>query len=145
MPQRSLREAREVLEEEVLPRLGSRGQEEARDAMEAAEQKAQEHANEYTERREQEVRAARDQALRELAAVRDGYDDLATEGKRGRLSAQGYNGRLRDLRFRQDLAEAALGKAQLKLDEIAEIEEDPLAWFDALVERHPGLRPEVPW
>lgn len=145
MPRRPLGQAREILEANIVPRLNDWQATQYREWLDRAENAARAQADSFAAEREAEVRETRDAALRELTAVRDGFDDLRAEGGTGRVSAAAYGERLHVLRERQERAEAALRAAEEKVERIERIEEDPIAWFDDLTRRTPRLLPEVPW
>lgn len=145
MARRTLADARRSLEGNVLPSASDYQAREYQQVLGAAEERAKARATEYLTEGEAEVRAVWDEALRELAAVRDAYDDLKSEGGLGRIPAAQYSAELNDLRQRQDRAEAALRDAETRVGAIEQIEEDPIAWYSDLQRRMPHLQEEVPW
>jgi hypothetical protein len=145
MPRRTLAAARRVLEHELLPRVSDYWAAEAGQVLEAAEAKARQVADGYAAARDAEIRLGRDEALRELTAVRDELEDLATQGATGRLRAADYSVTLHDLRERQVRAEDQLAQAAEKVALVEQIEADPIAWFDEFACRQPHVMPEVPW
>jgi hypothetical protein len=80
-----------------------------------------------------------------LTTARDSMDDLRREGTTRRLSAADYHARLSALRQQQVAAENQLAKAEEQVAVIAEIEADPVAWFDSLSERVPSMMRNFPW
>jgi hypothetical protein len=145
VPRRSVLEARQIFEQDVLPNVSDYQATEGRRRLEQIESDARAQADSYAAEREAEIREARDAVLRELTAVRDDLEILTAEGRSGRLPASEYSTELYALRNRQQAAEARLGQAEEKLRQVEEVERDPLAWADSLMQRHPRLRPEVPW
>jgi hypothetical protein len=143
--QRTVAEARRVLEQDVIPRVNDHWANEWRQVLAKAEDEARTVADRFVADREEEVLAARDAALRELTACRDAYDDLTKQGAQGRVSAREYAAALGDLRRRQTAADAAIAQAVEQVEQIEDIEDNPIAFFDQLVTRTPRLKPEFPW
>lgn len=143
MPPRTIAEARAALE--LAPVVSDDMARRYREALEEAENTATAAATERIEAYEGEVRTARDEALRELTAVRDAFDDLSAEGATGRILAGEYAHRLEDLAQRQVAAEERLRAAEEKVGWIEEIEADPLGWADEHLYRFPATRPWFPW
>ncbi len=145
MPRRTLSDARQALEQDVLPMVSDHKAREFQAALAEAEKQATSFAEGYIGDQEQEVRTARDEALRELTAVRDAFDDLLGQGSSGRVPASEYTDQLQELRGRQTQAEAQLAWAEERVTLIEQIEADPIAWFDELASRFPQMKAEVPW
>lgn len=143
MPARTIAEARSALE--LAPVVSDDQARRYREALEEAEHTATAAAVERIEAIETEVRETRDEALRELTAVRDAFDDLSAEGATGRIPSGEYAHRLDDLAHRQVAAEERLRAAEEKVGLIEEIEADPIAWADAHLYRFASTRPEFPW
>jgi len=139
----TLANARQNLED-ALPGLSDWQAREARQVLADAEARAKSYAEEYIAAREAEVRAARDEALRELTAVRDGMDALTSEGSTGRISAEDYSTTLNGLVARQFAAEERLNRAEEKVGLIEQIEADPVARCDSMSQRIPHLLMELP-
>jgi uncharacterized coiled-coil DUF342 family protein len=145
MGQYTLADARRILEDDLAPGLNEFWLRTYRDALAQAEQRARTRAAKYVGDRAAEVEATRDEALKELTSCRDGLDDLAREGKTGRLPASEYNQRLRDLRRRQQAADDQLSEADAIVERIEDIETDPIAWADDIARRLPKLLEEFPF
>jgi hypothetical protein len=128
-----------------LPHLSDYLANEERQVLAAHEVAAKEHADRFITGHEEEALGLRDEALRELTAVRDALDDLNAEGSTGRVSARDYSARLSDLRARQEIADAQLSKAANLADTMEAVEADPIEWFSGLQERMPHMQVEVPW
>src|SRR5207244_3278532 len=118
---------------------------EYRAALSEAEAQARKFVDDYISGQEQGVRTGRDEALRELTAVRDEFGDLLAEGSSGRLPAAEYADRLNELRARQAQAEAQLQQAEEKVAQIEKVETDPIGYYDQQAARFQHLRVEVPW
>jgi hypothetical protein len=142
---RTIQEARRVFEAAVLPTAPDWQAREGRRILEQAEAEARAEADKRIASLEQEAREARDRALRSLAEIRDGYEALTAEGGNGRIDTQNYNVRLRDLRQQQWNAEDLLDRADGLVEDIEEIEGDPVAYVDNLTTRFPDLRKDWPW
>lgn len=140
---RTIASAREEFEF-VIPQLSDHWVSQGKKILADAEAKAKEQADQFLGRHEEEALALRKDALQELTATRDELDQLATEGSHGRLPAREYSARLSELRERQQTAEAKLGRVEELADQIAEVESDPIAWFDSLTSRTHLLQ-EYPW
>jgi hypothetical protein len=129
---RSIADARLTFEETIRPTANAYQEAHARQLLEEAEQDARNH---ITARVEQEsaatVEAIRD-AQRELADVRDGYDFLATAN----MSATDLTQAMRDLRNREQSATAQLDILTGQVDELPEIEADPLAAYYDMTAEH---------
>lgn len=145
MPPRTTREARRDFEQAIAPRANDYLTQRGRALLAAAEERAKQHADGYIAQREKEALALRDEALRELTAVRDEYDRLAAIGHEGRTEARAFGAQLTQLQQRQMEAEARLERAQAIVDDIAKVEESSVDWFDDLTERMPHLRADFPW
>jgi hypothetical protein len=143
MPQRTISSARQALED-MLPHLSDYQVREANQTLAQLEQEAQRQATQYMADREREVLDLRDSALRELTAVRDGYEALTAEGGTGRVGAEEYATALNRLVGRQFEAEERLARAEQRVNLIEHIEADPIAWFDDLTSRTRTWQ-EVPW
>jgi hypothetical protein len=144
MTQRTLTEARRLLED-ALPHLSDYWKTRYTSVMEQKEQRARQEADETVARRTDEALGVRDSALRALTEVRDGLDDLARDGKTGRISSQQYLAQMEQLKSRQQAAEEQLDRADAIATDVERIEANPLAWFSELQERTPRLKSDVPW
>jgi hypothetical protein len=142
---RTLADARRSMEQELIPGSSDYVSGQAKAFLEEQERKATKAADSYISERERELVEVRNTALRELAEVRDQLEDLASEGRTGRIPAEHYTSLLHDLRERQAQAEAQLAKGQEQVEAIEQIEEDPIAWFDSLTQRQPHMRMDFPW
>ncbi len=140
---RPLAEARRDFEQFIAPRLNEHQLREVRQRLEAAEGRARQRAAEYVVQREQEALALRDESLRELTEVRDEYDRLAITAPDGRTSARDLGAQLAELQRRQAAAEERLSRAEAVAERIAEVEEDPIAWFDSITAGKPTLMEDL--
>ena len=142
---RTIADARRALEEDVIPTVSDHVAKQARQELAANEAKAKQHADSYVAEREAEIIAMRDTALRTLTETRDELDVLAAQGRDARIPTAEYTARLRELSQRKDRAEDALGQCEELTDRLDEIEQDPIAWFDALTARMPRLVMDWSW
>lgn len=143
MPKRTIREARSILEEDLAPGLNDYHLKRFRQSLTEAEGAARKAADEFMTRHEEHVKAARQEALKEVCDVRDELEALAAEGETGRVTGQDYAGRYTALTDRQAKAEKRLDEVGQLISAVAEVEEDPVAWADTnLYQRYPELRPE---
>ena len=142
---RTIVDARRALEEDLIPTVSDHVAKQARQELAAGEAKARRHADSYISEREAEIITMRDAALRELTETRDKLDVLAAQGRDARIPTAEYTARLRELSQRTDRAEDALGQCEELTDRLDEIEQDPIAWFDALTARIPRLVLDWSW
>ena len=142
---RTIADARRALEEDVVPSASDHVAAKARSELAANEQKAKQHADSYIAEREAEILTMRDAALRALTEARDELDALTAQGKEARIGTAQYTQRLRELSQRRKGAEDALGQCGELTDGLDEIEQDPIAWFDALTARMPRLVMDWSW
>jgi hypothetical protein len=145
MPRRTLSEAKQILEQDVIPSVSDHWAREFRGQLEVAENRARERAASFAEERAAEVIENRTEALKMLAAARDGFDDLASLGKRGEVSARDFTAQLLELRQQQQDAEALLAQAEEKLAIVEQVEADPVRWFDDLARRTPSIMEDFAW
>jgi chromosome segregation ATPase len=145
MPKRTLGDARRVLEEDVIPRVSDHWAAEYRRVLGSGEADAKQRASRYVDDLAKEIDKLRDEALRDLSSCRDELEDLAREGKTGRLAADVFTDELHKLHRRQDQAEAMLTEAEKKLEQVESIEGAPLDWYDGLARRIPSMLKEFPW
>jgi len=138
-------DARRALEEDLIPTVSDHVAQQARQELAAGEAKARRHADSYIAERETEIIAMRDTALRALTETRDELDALAAQGRDARIPTAEYTARLRELSQRKDRAEDALSQCGELTDRLDEIEQDPIAWFDALTARMPRLVMDWSW
>lgn len=144
MSQRTVAEARARLDQ-ALPHLNEYWRGQYTSLLEESESRAKKQADETVAHREEEVLQLRDAALRELTAARDGFDDLARDGKSGRIPSTLYSTRIAELKAQQTAAEEQLGRADAIAESVERIEADPIAWFSEIQERTPRLKMEFPW
>lgn len=128
----------------VIPRLSDHWVNRGKQILADAEAKAKDEADKFVQHHEEEALALRKDALQELTATRDDLDALTTEGAHGRLPASEYSARLSELRERQRTAEAKLDRVEELADRIADVESDPVSWFDSLTSRTHLLQ-DFPW
>jgi hypothetical protein len=145
MTARTLAEARQVLENEVLPAVSDYWAPKLKAAMDEAEQDARNRASQFVDEREAEGMESRKAALEELTSVRDAMDDLRPQIEAGRISAADAAKAVRELHDRQDAAEGALARVGSLAETMAGIEDDPIAWWSGQQERLPALRWDAPW
>ncbi len=138
---RTLADARRAMEEDLIPQSSDYIANRAREFYREQERKAEQQAARFISEREAEVVSIRNEALRELAEVRDGLEALNTAS----LPSEEFTAELRSLRERQAEAEAALTKAQEHVDLIEQIEEDVTAWWSEMESRQPQLQADWPW
>lgn len=138
-------EARQRLELDVLPRVSDHQAKQYSQLLTEAEGEARIQADQHVAEAAAQVMERRDTALRELAAVRDGYDDLHSRGSSAQITSGEYTRELQKLRRRQQQAEASLRWAEQQVERLAAIEEDPIAWHDGLSARFANMQKEWPW
>jgi hypothetical protein len=144
MTRRTVADARRLLND-ALPHLNDYWKTRYTSLMGQKEARAKQEADETVARRADEALGLRDSALRTLTEVRDGLDELAKEGKTGRVASQEYLTRMEQLKSQQLAAEEQLDRADAIATDVERIEEDPIAWFSELQERTPRLMSDVPW
>ena len=144
MPRRSLLDARRTLDEQ-RPYLSDTTFRQYSEQLDKADEDARAAATRHVETKADDIRETYDQALRELTTARDAYDDLAAQAGQARIGSRDYATQLRAARARHEKAEAALQILEARVDALADVEEDPIAWHDSLAQRMPELRIEVPW
>jgi hypothetical protein len=144
MPLRTLTEARVALDE-MAPRLSDYWTDVYKQVLTAYENKAQQAAADQVALQEQEARELHRDALQDLTAARDAYEEVARESGTGRVSAEDLSKRLYAARAQQAKAEHVLAQVADIADQVERIEQDPLAWFSDLQSRMPRLRTETPW
>lgn len=144
MPRRTIAQARWVLENE-LPTTPGQVTTALRTVLDEAESKARREADETAADLERRVLELRDNVLRELTEVRDGFDELRAATANSRASASDQSRRMNELRQRQERAEAELADALTHAERIEAIEADPVAYYDDLTSRHPQLLQDFPW
>lgn len=86
------------------------------------------------------VDESREQTLRTLCEVRDGYAQLAKDGQAGKLTASEFTARLNDLEMRDTTERKQLGEIVNASDFVGEIEEAPLDYADDHRERNPAFQ-----
>lgn len=145
MPKRPVAEARRIFEEDVAPHANPYWHGEYTRILEAAEQRAVEMANERIDLLEGQVKELRDDALRTLTETRDEAEELNRELQLGHASASEYSTRLAGLRAQKEAAGNALARAEEIVDQVEEIEQDPIAFVDDLARRLPVAQQEFPW
>jgi hypothetical protein len=142
---RTISEARRAFELDVVPRVNDFGRQQFEAKLREEEAKARAAVAEVISGQEARVLQLRDQSLRELTEVRDEFDRLDAEAGDGRLDAAHLAEQLDVLKHRQDAAESRLQRAAERVDYVDRAEQDPIAWYDDLIERMPQLKPDWPW
>ncbi len=117
MTQRTIKCAREYLEL-VGPRLNNLVLERVQTEITEAETIAKERAEAFIGERLAELNDQRLSVLQELCETRDAFTELATEGKRGRMSAEEYRRRLAELTKRKEQLEAANEQLASEADDV---------------------------
>jgi len=88
------------------------------------------------------VDVAREDTLMDLCEVRDALAALKKEGESGRLTARAYAAKLDVLRSRQRTAENTISRLAESAENLATIEEDPVAYADHFYDGTPLLKPD---
>jgi hypothetical protein len=140
MPRRRLAEARLALEE-TRPRLNPYYDEEFKRILESAEDRAKDFAADHVQSQADAIDDAIKATERELAEVRDGYEELERDSIE--LIPREYTERLNDLRAKETQATNDLRLLQNRIDTLSEVEEDPIAFFDRVTP--PIARETFPW
>lgn len=81
----------------------------------------------------------------EAAEVRDAFDALAAQAEVGLISASDYAAELRKLEGRLAQALNRTDTLDNLTGQLAEVEDDPVAFTDRLYDRYPSLAPEWSW
>ena len=136
----TIREARERLDE-LAPTLNPEMYGRLKSELDAAEQAARNHAEQFVNQQLERVDARRHELLVEVCEVRDSYSALRDESALGRLPADEYSSRLRDLDIRRDRVEARLADVEREVDRLGGIEDDPVAWTDEQYRKYPTTAP----
>ena len=136
----TIREARERLAE-LAPSLNPEMYGRLKAELDAAEQAARNHAEQFVNQQLERVDARRHELLVEVCSVRDSYSSLRDESALGRLSGDEYGSRLQDLDTRRDRAEARLADVEREVDRLGGIEDDPLGWADEQHRKYPTTAP----
>ncbi len=137
----TISEARRRFQRNVLPNVNDARARQLKKALDDAEAEARTVASRHIAEHEARVKELRTEALRELTAVRDGFDELAS----ARLPAAEFSAELRILRTRQRRAEARLAEAEKVVTQVEAIESDPVAWLDEIARKYPAARIERDW
>ena len=144
MPRRSLLDARRTLDEQ-RPYISDSTLRRYSEHLDRHDEDARHAAERHVAGQADDIRDTFDTALRELTTARDAYDDLAAQAGQARIGSRDYAMQLRAARARHEKAEGALETLEARVDALAAVEEDPIAWHDGLAQRMPELRIEVPW
>lgn len=139
MPQRTIAQATSMLED--LSGLSDNDRRTYEAELTAARHQATETATVLMDERVVEIAAARDDALAELCAVRDGYGELVTKAQLGRITAADYERSLSELRSRQRAAERHITRTSEALAFVETAEADPVAFGDSLFAKFPLTSP----
>lgn len=139
MPQRTIAQATAMLED--LSGLSDNDRRTYEAELTAARHQATETATVLMDERVVEIAAARDDALAELCAVRDGYGELVTKAQLGRITAADYERSLSELRSRQRAAERHITRTSEALAFVETAEADPVAFGDSLFAKFPLTSP----
>lgn len=106
-----------------------------------AEAEARRHAETFLATEASNVDARRQQLLVDACEVRDAYESLTAEVARGDARARDAAAALAELNRRRQAIERALDDTQHRIDELAAVEDDPLAWVDRRYDAAPLTRP----
>lgn len=136
---RTVREAREHLEE-MAPGLNPAAYRQLEEEVEEAEQQARTLGEEFASEQFDRLDNERVELLREACEVRDDYERLRDSGGL-QLSAEEYRERLAELNRRRDQVERQLAEVARRLDTLAEVEDDPVAWADRRYQTTPLIAP----
>jgi len=91
--------------------------------------------------RVQGIAALRDDALRDLCSVRDDFAALAAEANRSPITSAEYARRFNELQARQRHAARAITRTEEALAFVGPVEDDPIAYGDALYAKFPLTQP----
>lgn len=144
MSRRTIGEARRELERQ-LPYLTDYQRSQAEEVLRAAEARAERIASGRIGALVQQVGRMRATSLEGLTTCRDEADSIRRDLDAGRLTPQQATVALGDVRERRQIAEGGLAKAAELVDSIAELEADPVAYFDRIGAATPRLREDFPW
>jgi hypothetical protein len=142
MPRRTIRQAKQVLEE-AAPGLNPLMFRRYSDEIKAAEQAATQVAHGHAAKKSTKLLTQRTDVLRRLCETRDGFKELVAEGKAGRITGKDYADRFNALKAEERRLEAVIGDVEAGLATVEQIEEDPVAYADEnFHDRYPATRPE---
>jgi hypothetical protein len=142
MPKRTIRQAKQVLEESAAGLNPIMFQRYA-DEIKAAEQAATQAAHGHAAKKATKLLAQRTDVMQRLCETRDGFKSLAAVGAAGRITAKEYSSRFNDLKAEERRLLAVVQGVESGLATVEQIEEDPVAYADAnFHERYPTTRPE---
>lgn len=138
MGRRTVLSAQQYVEENaaaINPELYRQYQEEINRAKAAAVS----FATGVADGRASDVDAGREDVLRELCQVRDGYAQLIKDGQAGRLSAAEFSQAFDALESREVSSGNAVAEFTEAAAFVTDIEEDPEAYGDDYASRNPNL------
>lgn len=142
MAQRSIRQARQVLED-AAPGLNPAMYQRMSDEIKAAEAAATQTATGHADRKTTKLLTQRTDVMRRLCETRDGFKTLAAEGKAGRITQREASARFNDLKAEERRLLAVVGDVEAGLATVREIEDDPVAYADTnFHDRYPVTRPD---
>jgi chromosome segregation ATPase len=141
---RTIADARQIYEEQ-LPHLSDYWAGRYRSLLEHREAQAAERAAGLAQQQAEAILAQRSEVLRQLTDARDGYDELATEVKEGRIPASDAARQLQELRTEQAEAEQQLSQLAAQAEALEAIEDDPVVWADEMALRTPRTMSDWPW
>lgn len=141
----SITEARKRLERDVLPRATDYQRRQAEDYLKAVEAKAAQVAGERIASLAEQVTEMRRANLEALTTARDEAETIRRDLDAGRTTTAQASGALSRVRADRETAEDRLGKAAALVETVAEIESDPIAYFDELTRGTPRIQETWPW
>lgn len=142
MPKRTIRQAKQILEE-AAPGLNPIMFRRMSDEIKAAEQAAAQVAHGHAAKKSTKLLTQRTDVLRRLCDTRDGFKTLVAEGKAGKVSGKDYSARFNTLKAEERRLQAVISDVEAGLATVEQIEEDPVAYADEnFHDRYPATRPE---
>lgn len=136
---RTISEARAWLEDNA-PALNPEAYRQVEQEVQEAEQQARAHGQAFASEQFDRLDLQRVELLREACEVRDAYEQLRDSGGLT-LAAEEYRERLAALDHRRDRVERQLDEVERRVETLADVEDDPIAWADRRYEVSPRLRP----
>jgi len=139
MPQRTIRQAKQMLED-AAPGLNPAMYRRYSDEIKAAEQAATQVAHGHAAKKSSRLLTQRTEVMKRLCDTRDGFKALSRD--KDRLTAKDYSARFNALKAEERRLQGVIGDVEDGLATVEEIEEDPVAYADAnFHERYPATRP----